>query len=235
MSIEEDYSILKEEISLYRKRIQEVIISGTEEESLCKGFAVWFSELKFQPTFLFIGINPGAGFYREYGIKYRDTDLDPSDCFEYCEYGGKLAEDTIEVFSKLKLEEELLNSVKTNIHYIVTNNQKELIRLQGLLIDKFGINLYEKAEQWTKKIIEIIQPKCILCEGAYSAMRLAEYYGVNFDWQNNICRFMIKEDTFVIGYKRTYATIMNKNELQNQIGKVYKEIIDQKKTVSYEP
>ena len=27
----------------------------------------------------------------------------------------------------------------------------------------------------------------------------------------------------------------NKNELQNQIGKVYEELIDQKKTVSYEP
>ncbi len=226
MSINEEYAILKAEIAHYRNKIIEVIKVGTEEDYLCKGFAIWYSELKFQPLFLFIGINPGAGFYKDTGVKYRESDLDLSDCFEYCEYGGKLAEETIEVFSKLKLDNELINSVKTNIHYLVTSNQKDLIKLQGILIDKFNINLYEKSEQWTKNIIQMIQPMCIICEGAYSAARIAEYYGEKIIWENDVCSFTIANGIHVIGYKRKYAGIINKKELQQRISTVYGKIIN---------
>lgn len=223
MSILDRYEMLKIEIAQVRNKIKETIKLDTEEDLLCKGFAVWFSELLFQPPFLFIGINPGAGFFRDTGIKYRDTDLEPSDCFEYCEYGGKLAEETIDVFSRISLDDALLKSVKTNIHYLVTSNQKDLFRLQGIIIDKYGINLYEKAENWTKRIIEIVQPKCIICEGAYSAKRIAEYYGKSINWNNDVCFFTIMNNISVVGYKRKYASILNKDALQNEIINIYKQ------------
>lgn len=221
MSIIENYEPIKSEIMLVRDNIREIIKPGTDEDNLCKGFAVWFSELVFKPFFLFIGINPGAGYFRNTGIKYRDTDLDPSDCFEYCEYGGKLAEETIEVFSKAGIEDELDKSVKTNIHYLVTNNQTDLFTLQGILINKYNINMYLKSEEWTRNIIDLVQPMCIICEGAYSAKRIAEYYNGELNWENDICSFKIKNSIPVIGYKRKYANILNKEKLATEIIKIY--------------
>lgn len=225
MSILEEYEVIKQDILEYRNKIKNVIQNNSEENELCKGFTVWFSELKYNPSFLFIGINPGAGFFRNTGIKFRETDLDPSDCFEYCEYGGKLANETIELFTALSLYDELQNSVKTNIHYLVTTNQKDLMRLHGLLIDKHNINLYAKAEQWTTSIINIVQPKCIICEGAYSTSRIAEYYGKKICWNNDVCSYTINNNIFVIGYKRLYAGIINKKSLQNEIGNTYPRLV----------
>lgn len=221
MSIIANYEPVKGEITQVRNNIREIIRPGTDEDDLCKGFAVWFSELIFQPFFLFIGINPGAGYFRNTGTKYRDTDLDPSDCFEYCEYGGKLAEETIEVFKKAGIEDELEKSVKTNIHYLVTSNQRDLFKLQGILIDKYNINMYLKSEQWTTKIIDFVQPRYIICEGAYSAMRITEYYKEELIWNNDICLFKIKNTVSVIGYKRKYANIINKENLQMEIKRIY--------------
>jgi len=224
MSIIASYEPIKVEIATVRDSIKEIIKPGTTEDGLCKGFAVWFSELLFKPVFLFIGINPGAGYFKNTGIKYRETDLDPSDCFEYCEYGGKLAEETIEVFSKAGIENELEKSVKTNIHYLVTNNQRDLLALQGILIDKYDINMYANSEKWTKRIIDLVQPECIICEGAYSAARIGEYYDEQLIWENDACSFTIKNSIHVIGYKRRYAGILNKEELQKRISTVYEKI-----------
>ena len=92
--------------------IIEIIEPGSIEDSLCKGFSIWFSELTYNPNFLLIGINPGAGYFNNTGIKYREIDLEPSDVFEYGEYGGILAEETIDVFKEANRFEDLEKSVK---------------------------------------------------------------------------------------------------------------------------
>ena len=84
MSTDEKYAVIKKDISQVRNKIINIIEPGSIEDSLCKGFSVWFSELRYNPKYLLIGINPGAGYFNNTGVKYRgDIDLDPSDVFEY--------------------------------------------------------------------------------------------------------------------------------------------------------
>jgi len=148
---------------------------------------------------------------------FRENDLDPSDVFEYCEYGGGLANETVQVFKTADRLSDLKKSVKLNIHYLVTSNQKDLFLLQGILIDKYKINMYEKARDWTLKLIEMINPKCIICEGVYPAKRIAQYYEANIEWEKEVCQFMVKDGIPVFGYKRLFSRIRNKEALVNRI------------------
>jgi hypothetical protein len=211
------YIDLLNEITAVRDSIMEKLETGSVEESLCKGFTIWYSQYLKNPPFLFIGINPGAGYFNNTGIKYRDSDLEPSDVFEYIEYGGGLASETIETFRAAGRYNELLLSAKINIHFLVTSTQRDLFTLQGILIDKYKINMYEKARTWTLKLIDLINPKCIICEGAYPTKRLAEYFGKAIKWDNNISDFIIKDNITCIGYKRLFSKILNKDDLACRI------------------
>lgn len=215
--VEYKYAALKAEIALVRNQIRDTIEPDSVEDSLCKGFTIWYSKLSYRPPFLFIGINPGAGYYNNTGVKYRDSDLDPSDVFEYNEYSGSLADETIQVFKEANRSNDLGKSVKFNIHYLVTSNQKDLFLLQGIFIDKYKINMYAKAKDWTMRLIDIINPECIICEGVYPAKRLAEYFKQKIEWDNEVCQFKIKDGITVLGYKRRYSRIKNKNMLIDKI------------------
>lgn len=218
MSIDEKYAAIKKDISQVRNKIINIIEPGSIEDSLCKGFSVWYSELRYNPKYLLIGINPGAGYFNSTGVKYReDIDLDPSDVFEYGEYGGGLANETILVFKKANRYNDLENSIKINIHYLITSNQKDLFLLQGILLDKYNINMFEKAKEWTIQLIDMINPQNILCEGAYPAKRIAEYYDEKIIWENNICEYQIKGRIKVLGYKRLFSKILNKNGLVEKL------------------
>jgi hypothetical protein len=150
MSIDVEYAELKADIALVRNQIREVIKPGSIEDSLCKGFTIWYSKITLNAPVLFIGINPGSAYYNHTGVKYRENDLDPSDVFEYCEYGGGLAGETLQVFNMANRLPDLEKSVKINIHYLVTSNQKELFLLQGILVDK-----YKKIE-WKDNVCQFV-------------------------------------------------------------------------------
>lgn len=217
MSIENRYEAIKKNIAKTRDTIKNNLEPNSIEDSLYKDFTVWFSKLSYKPKFLLIGINPGAGYYNNTGVKFRDIDLDPSDVFEYSEYGGMLADETIEVFRSANYYDELEKSVKLNIHYLATSNQKDLFKLQGILLDKYQINMYEKAKEWTMQLIELVSPACIICEGAYPSKRLSEYYNRKIEWENNVCEYKIPNDISVIGYRRFFSKIINKRGLAQKI------------------
>jgi hypothetical protein len=216
-TVDTKYAALKAEIAIVQNQIRDAIKPGSVEDSLYKGFIIWFSKLSYKPPFLFIGLNPGAGYYNDTGVKYRDSDLDPSEVFEYLSYHHCLANETIQVFKDANRLGELEKSVKFNIHYLVTSNQKDLFALQGILLDKYNINMYAKAKDWTMRLIDIIEPECIICEGAYPANKLAYYYDQKIGWKNHVCQFTINNEIPVLAYKRLFSRIINKKELANKI------------------
>ena len=77
------YEDLKNEVAEVRDYVRGNLIPRTREEELYKGTMILYSQLIKNPDFLFIGINPGAGFFKSTGIKYRPEELDPEDGFEY--------------------------------------------------------------------------------------------------------------------------------------------------------
>ncbi len=220
MEIRRAYDAFIKPVGIIRDELRASIKEGTREDELCKGFTILYSGLFYNPPFLFIGINPGSGFYNYTNIKYRDDiDLMPSaEGFEYLEYKYRLAQDTIEVFELVGLRELLRGCMKTNVHYLVTSSEPELNELLRIFHKKFSIDMYAKSAEWTKQLIEIINPKNIICERASAVRTLAGYYGKEISWRDGIGFFELGSGAKVIGYKRMYSNILGKEELASAIG-----------------
>lgn len=219
MSLENRYNSIKNDIASVRNRIIEVIEPTSVEYGLFKGYSAWLSELTYEPSYLFIGFNLETNFYRGRAIKYKVKDLDSSDVSKCYEYRVVFAKDTKVVFKKANKFTDLKKSVKIGINLLVTSNQKDLFHLEGILQDKYNINIPVKTQEWITQLIELIDPKCIICEGAYPARKIAEYFDVELVWQNDLCKYTIGSKTSVIGYKRIFSKIINKNGLVELVRK----------------
>jgi hypothetical protein len=219
MLIEQEYREFIKQVESVRDEVRAAIQPGTREDDLCKGFTILYSRLFRNPPFLFLGINPGAGFFNQTGIKYRDDiDLEPSDTdFEYLEYPGRLADETVQVFESVGLRDLLRGCMKANLHYLVTSSQPDLQELLWLLRQKFGLDLYARSAEWTRDLIRIISPQNILCEGASVIRTLAGYYGKEVSWIDGVGSFDLEDGIRVLGYKRRYSNILSKKELAQAI------------------
>ena len=172
IDINGSYERFKNEVAEVRDYTRGCLNPGTRAEELYKGTMILYSELIYNPDFMFIGINPGAGFYNSTGIKYRPEELDPDDEFEYVaagKYGWDytLARQTRAAFEQSRYKDCLQRAVKTNLFYTATSNQKEMLELLNLLRDKFHVDHFIKSVVWTKHLISIINPKVIICEGKW--------------------------------------------------------------------
>jgi len=211
------YEIFKTEVAEVRDHVRKNLIVGTREEELYKGTMILYSELISNPDFMFIGINPGAKFFQKTGIKYRPEELDPDDEFEYtaaAQYGHDyaLARQTRTAFERTRYKDSLSRSVKSNLFYTATSSQKDLCDLLDLLNTKFNVNYYEKSALWTRRLIDLINPKVIICEGKWVVEKLGQYYGVEPQWVNEIAHFQIENGIQVLGYKRRYPDMRNIDE-----------------------
>jgi len=210
------YGEFKDEVAETRDYVRKNLVSGTREEDLYKGTMILYSELFYKPDFLFVGINPGAGYYNTSGKKFRDDELEAEDGFEYLLAGEdypdyRSAEQTRTAFARTKYKGSLSKSVKTNLFYTSTSSLKAMRELFGILDNKFNIDYYAKSLNWTKKLIGIIEPKVIICEGKVVANTLAEYYEVEPQWNQETATFQIEGKIQVLGYKRLFSNIRNIN------------------------
>ena len=220
--IKSSYEIFKTEVAKVRDYVRTNLIYDTREEELYRGTMILYSELIYNPDFMFMGINPGSGFFNKTGIKYRPEELDPDDEFEYVAagkygYDYALASQTRAAFEPTRYKDSLLRAVKTNLFYTATSNQKELFELLDILTHKFNLDYYKKSVIWTKRIINLINPKVIICEGKWAAEKLGQYYGVKPLWAHEIASFQIASGIKVVGYKRTYSNIRNINDFSTAL------------------
>ena len=89
---------------------------------------------------MFIGINPGAGFYNYEGRRVKR--LSPLEHMEYIGQDYKLATETRELLRLAGIpNSELNNSVKTNYYFLSTTNANDLFSiLSHLKKIKFIVN-----------------------------------------------------------------------------------------------
>lgn len=224
MNIQEEYeNQIGVEVEALAKDISEALLKDESVRSFYHGWRVMFSPMFKNPDILIIGINPGNG---QSGVE--DWSFWPEDeLFEYINtgYNFALARETKEVFERAGLSSTLEKStVKTNYFYLSTTKEADLYIITDYLKsiatnnDSLRETFFAKSAHWTKKFIDITNPRIILCEGksAYNNVTdLFPEYG-EYDWQND-CGYTIvpKDNIVIIGYGRRYSGIKNKEALTN--------------------
>lgn len=157
------------ELKKLKNEVAEFYTKLGNELNMDINYKIFFSKFSENAEILFIGINPGAG------EQIKNTNAE--EIFEYLlDYNYPLLKDTVKAFKEAgypnlleKLDKEN-KIVKINSIYYV---DKEIIEGDNIRIDDFTNLLskeqhkefYQKSYDWTYKMIQLIKPKLIICEG----------------------------------------------------------------------
>lgn len=232
MDIQNEYKIIQSQIEAFAKEVDLAVSKDTEIQGYHQGWRVFFSPVVHKPKVLLIGINPGAG---QAGVK--DFEFwDGSEQFEYTnpKYNFALARETTDAFNQAGLADVLKNStVKTNYFFLSTTSEKDLYKITDYLGrgsdehgEKLGESIFTKAGTWTKKLIELIQPEVIVCEGKEAYQNVTDLfpdYGDYAEWQDGVAYTAVPANNLVIiGYSRLFSNIKDKAALAALLKKFVK-------------
>lgn len=206
-----EYKQLMTEVADFKKQLEVSSVYQKIKEKY-KGFQILYSPLQFKPDFMFIGINPGAGYYKSTGkIANR---LEPESTMEYVFENYSLASETKKLFQLLGLSNtELSKAVKSNFYFMATENESDLNKIIDLLD---VLDFEEKSKNWNKRLIEMIQPRMIICEGKSAFIKVSQHKNLAAKWENDVT-YTQWDNMHVIGYKRLFSQIKNKERLSEVI------------------
>lgn len=221
---------LNTEIKSFIDKIEPIIKQDETLKELRLGWRIWYSKFIERPKFLFIGINPG-----DCGGNFED--FTESEMLEYInpdENNYTLAKETQCVFDSLNAINLLQESAKINYYFIKTKGTGELNDfLNRLHFVNFEIwqQFISNSAKWTQDLINLMNPKSIICEGktTYDNINDNLFLGEKDwlevkPWNGSVGAFQRSRDNLVLlGYKRTYSNITNKEELADYI-KMYCEL-----------
>lgn len=212
----DDYNVLKQEVSDYQASILEIAKSNAVVKDVYKGCQILFSPLKHNPDFLFFGINPGAGFFNF--NKTLVNKLEPQEVLEYLDENEdySLQRDTLKVFEMAGKSNILINALKTNHCYFATQNAKTLGMLTSQLY-KEGLEPWEEFNKWSERLIHMIKPKILFCEGFSAFDSACKALGADKKKAivtNEKIKSLCVNDFKIIGYKRgSFGQVLNKSDL----------------------
>ncbi|MBD5407300.1 MAG: hypothetical protein HDR56_06765 [Treponema sp.] len=182
--MEQEIEAIGQEVKEFADRLIQKAEEDEELGKLYKGTQIFFSPVVKNPQILFLGINPGSGYFNN--VHKPVYKFEPQEQMEYVSEEYALSDDWKYVFGygcyKDRPEKENLhrpdileNACKTNCFFFATKDSadlKKLIRLSGKY---FGAELVEKSKDWTRRIVRFLEPEIIICEG-----KLAFEYFENF-------------------------------------------------------
>jgi hypothetical protein len=202
-----DYNQLMQEVADFKNELVSSDIFETVKDKF-RGFQILMSPLQEQPDFMFIGINPGAGYYKSTGkTSHR---LAPEKTMEYVYENYALARETKAFFGLLGLTDaDLSKAVKTNFYFLATENERNLNEIITLIND---LEFEKKSIDWNNRLIEMIQPKIIICEGKSAFTKVTQHKNLQAEWNADVA-YTKWGNTHVIGYKRLFSQIKNKEKL----------------------
>lgn len=186
---------LQNEVKAFADKIIEISKSDEKVKDLYKGVQIYFSRIQEKPKFMFLGINPGSGYFDTTGecvyVFEQAAEMD------YIPDNPKyiLANQWKNIFGNkdnmLNRMDLLENAFKTNLYYISTKDKKDLDKLRRHLSNNYGLReeCFRKPYEWTKTFIDVIKPEIILCEGFTVLDELKKIYPemncVKEDWGFN--------------------------------------------------
>ena len=171
-----------------------------------------FSPLIIRPKVMFIGINPGAGFFNTNNRHVKR--FSPLENSEYLKGEYRLAQQTRKLFDKAGLtSEDLKNSVKSNCFFFATKNEKELHQFLSHLKPT---KVYNKSEKWIDDLVNLIKPSIIICEGKSAFSRFVKNKNCEINDSENVL-YTKWNDIKIIGYKRNFSNILEINNVAKRL------------------
>lgn len=209
--LKNQYSALVDEVSEFKFKLENSQYFNKLKDAY-KGFQILYSPLQYKPDFMFIGINPAAGYFKSTG-QYANR-LSPEKTMEYEYENYALGRETKTLFKMMELSStDLIKTVKTNFYFVATENERDL----NVLIETLdAMNFEAKSKEWNRRLIEIIKPKRIICEGKSAFTKVLQNNNLNATWKTDVA-FTKWKDISVFGYKRLYSNIKNKEQLSRMI------------------
>ena len=159
---------LTEEAKSIDSKLTSLYESDPEIQALYRGTSLWYSPIVENPEVMFLGINPGAGFYNNNNnqlchffeplkiMEYTDPKQDYQLKWEWMYVFGEKGLNRLDVLAK---------SVKTNFCYLATEDEAALKKLFTQIRGKLNIAPYEVFGNWTRQVVQQIHPKLLICEG----------------------------------------------------------------------
>ena len=224
MPLQKEYDeVIKPEIEALVAEVTAALVDKPSLNVYYKGWRVFFSPVLARPKVLFVGINPGNGQSGNIDLTFWGR----KEIFEYTNpaYNFVLARETRAAFEQAGLTDVLATAaVKTNYFFLSTTRAADLFALAYGLgraaagqEELLGDKLFRKSAEWTRRLIELLAPQTIVCEGkaAYEYVQaLFPAEGRVHTWENN-CGYTLFPDqtTVLVGYSRLMSHIRDKNEL----------------------
>ena len=208
------------------KKLNELYKTDVEIQALYRGTSLRYSPIVENPEVMFLGINPGAGFYNNNNhqlchffeplkiMEYTDPKQDYQLKWEWMYVFGEKGLNRLDVLSK---------SVKTNFCYLATEDEAALKRLFTQIRGKLNIAPYEIFGNWTRQIIQQITPKLLICEGK-DALEFLKTWSFKNEYKDEAPVNGLKKGTIgnikVLQVSRTYSTLKNADSIISEIGKL---------------
>lgn len=219
---------LKDEVRAYDRKIVEVTGVDREISALYKGTQLLFSPVMINPTFLLMGINPGAGYMNSCGERVEQ--IEPMDELEYFSCNYTLAAETKIAFERAGLTELLKSSaVKSNVWYWATKDSTSLWNVVGKLCSYDIPDPETTAMEWTARLVSLLAPKVIICEGATALAELSKAITGKKKRMNGstVLKTHIGEYTVIAYSRRRDSGIKDIDELASVLKATYAELIQQ--------
>tara|TARA_B100001146_G_scaffold222262_1_gene234332 strand:- start:821 stop:1474 length:654 start_codon:yes stop_codon:yes gene_type:complete len=212
LSLPKEYLELKKEVEIYHSEFQSDLQTKSKTDKYFKGIQILFSPLTIKPKIMFIGINPGAGYFNSNNKLVKR--LSPLKKMEYSYGEYRLAKQTRKLFERADLtKEDLKNAVKSNCFFFATKNEKEL---RQFLSHLKPTKVYNKSKKWIDDLVRIVQPKLIICEGKSAFDRFVKNKDCEISIENDVF-FTDWNDIKIVGYKRNFSNILGIDNVAKKI------------------
>lgn len=234
-TIQNQIENIEDEVKKFIFLLNNVIGENKEITSLLLGWKIFYSPIVSNPEILFIGINPGGGDpgkpFQYYNEEHKTLEYLDNKRNDYM-----LAKNTKKIFSSINKINLLENAVKMNTKFYATVGVAEMKVFEDFLLinhKELYNQLITNNKKWTKKLIEIINPKNIICEGKSAFDFMDDLYDDGDNWTktldydtNKYCgNFKRKSDGMnLFGYTRRIG--LSDDELQNNIAPELSKILE---------
>ena len=139
--------------------------------------------------------------------------------YTYKQYNYALARNTRNLFELAGCSKYLENSVKTNQFFFATAKETELYKM---LSHFKHLKIYNKSKTWVDKIVSIVQPEIIICEGKSAFDRFSKNKDCQIIVNGNVY-YTKYEKIHIIGYKRRFSDIIDNEKVAKLINEKLKE------------
>lgn len=218
---------IAKEADEWHAKLEELYETDEMINKLYRGIDIWFSPIIENPEIMFLGINPGAGFYNN-NNKTLVHRIEPRKKPEYVddEVSYILKRDWEYVFGNkencLNRRDLLEKSVKSNFCFFATEKTNDMKKLFTQMSGKLGAAPYKLCGDWTRRLIKEINPKILICEGKQAFELLCRWSFPNEFIEDETIKSVKRGhigSIIIIQVKRTISTLNHAGEIVNQIQK----------------